>query len=383
MRSTFFCFALLIALVRPCVFAQVVLDTVFTPPDYEQGPLLATVTIPNVPNGVGVVLTHGTNGTRQGLSVWCDTLAAHGYTAMTIDYFDFPSYFGFYPYPVLTFKVAVQFLRRNADRFMITTGKIVGLGQSEGAMHWGECIIWDNDYAFFGTDPNISDHLDAAVLLYGIYDMQHFLTSEVNVDSVLRAFFSGDSSFRTTKGDCIANVGNITTPLLLFHGSGDRIVDIQQSIELRDSLVARGSSCQLVTDTWGHAFDMYGFPTRFSPAGIVAKDLTLAFLQSTVLTTTVPSGPVSEVTHKFTLAQNFPNPFNPSTTIKFELPSASRVTLSMYDALGRQVCVLVNERREAGVHEVKFDGSGLSSGVYFYRLQAGDFVQTKELAILK
>ncbi len=100
----------------------------------------------------------------------------------------------------------------------------------------------------------------------------------------------------------------------------------------------------------------------------------------------------------FALLQNYPNPFNPSTTIKYELPRASQVNLSVYDVLGRQVSVLVNERRNAGVHEVKFDASGLSSGMYFYRLQvrpldsaigrdsksgAGDFVQTRRFLLLK
>jgi hypothetical protein len=86
---------------------------------------------------------------------------------------------------------------------------------------------------------------------------------------------------------------------------------------------------------------------------------------------------------EFRLDQNFPNPFNPSTTIKYELPRSSDVKLSVFDLLGREVSVLVDERREAGVHEVKFDGSGLSSGVYFYRLSAGRFVQTLKLLLVK
>ena len=85
----------------------------------------------------------------------------------------------------------------------------------------------------------------------------------------------------------------------------------------------------------------------------------------------------------YSLSQNYPNPFNPSTTIKYELPKSSVVSLTVYDILGRQVSVLVNDRRDAGVHEVKFDGSYLASGVYFYRLQAGGFVQAKKLMILK
>ena len=85
----------------------------------------------------------------------------------------------------------------------------------------------------------------------------------------------------------------------------------------------------------------------------------------------------------FFLHQNYPNPFNPSTTIKFELPKSSDVRLSVFDMLGREVSVLVNERRDAGVHEVKFDASGFSSGVYFYRLRAGDFVETRKLVLVR
>jgi hypothetical protein len=82
------------------------------------------------------------------------------------------------------------------------------------------------------------------------------------------------------------------------------------------------------------------------------------------------------------LDQNYPNPFNPSTTIKFELPVSSMVRLGVYDILGREVSVLVNERKSAGVYEVRLDASGLSSGVYFYRIQAGDFTQTRKLLLV-
>jgi hypothetical protein len=90
-----------------------------------------------------------------------------------------------------------------------------------------------------------------------------------------------------------------------------------------------------------------------------------------------------EIPSEYVLRQNYPNPFNPSTTIKFELPRTSQVNLAVYDILGRQVSVLVNEKRDAGVHEVRFDGSNLASGVYFYRIQAGDFVQTRKLLLLR
>ena len=86
---------------------------------------------------------------------------------------------------------------------------------------------------------------------------------------------------------------------------------------------------------------------------------------------------------QFGLDQNYPNPFNPSTTIKYELPRTSQVNLVVYDILGREVSVLVNEIREAGFHEVNFNGSSLATGVYFYQLQAGNFVATKRFLLLK
>ena len=92
---------------------------------------------------------------------------------------------------------------------------------------------------------------------------------------------------------------------------------------------------------------------------------------------------IADMPFVYMLHQNYPNPFNPSTTIKYELPRASAVRLSVYDVLGREVTLLVNERRDASVHEVRFDGSNIASGVYLYQIQVGDFVQSKKLIILK
>jgi hypothetical protein len=86
---------------------------------------------------------------------------------------------------------------------------------------------------------------------------------------------------------------------------------------------------------------------------------------------------------QFVLDQNYPNPFNPLTTIRYGLLHQSHVTLTVYNTLGQQVSVLQNGEQDAGYHEVKFDGKDLASGVYFYRIQAGSFVQTRTLLLLK
>ncbi len=89
------------------------------------------------------------------------------------------------------------------------------------------------------------------------------------------------------------------------------------------------------------------------------------------------------VPDSYMLNQNYPNPFNPSTTIRYGLPQRSAVNLTVYNALGQRVRQLVNEEQDEGFHEVKFDGSGLASGVYFYRIQSGSFADTKRFIILR
>jgi hypothetical protein len=106
-----------------------------------------------------------------------------------------------------------------------------------------------------------------------------------------------------------------------------------------------------------------------------------------IIVTTNLTVPVIEtqplIPENFFLSQSFPNPFNPSTTIKYGLPQSAQVTLSVFNALGQRVAVLVDNRQEAGYHEASFNASNLGSGVYFYRLQAGDFTSVQKMLLLK
>ncbi|MCC5940835.1 MAG: T9SS type A sorting domain-containing protein [Balneolaceae bacterium] len=85
----------------------------------------------------------------------------------------------------------------------------------------------------------------------------------------------------------------------------------------------------------------------------------------------------------FNLAQNYPNPFNPSTIISYELPETSDVRLEVFDLTGRQIATLVEGQVQAGSHRVTFDAGNLSSGVYLYRLQAGNQIFTRKLTLIK
>ncbi|OGU83459.1 MAG: hypothetical protein A2279_13595, partial [Stygiobacter sp. RIFOXYA12_FULL_38_9] len=105
-------------------------------------------------------------------------------------------------------------------------------------------------------------------------------------------------------------------------------------------------------------------------------------------TTSIEENKNEELPATYSLSQNYPNPFNPVTTIKYSIPSNEKgktenVMLIVYDILGREVEVLVNLKQSAGNYEVKFDGSKIASGVYFYKLQSGSFVQTKKFILLK
>jgi len=91
----------------------------------------------------------------------------------------------------------------------------------------------------------------------------------------------------------------------------------------------------------------------------------------------------TEIPADFVLSQNYPNPFNPKTVINYEIPNANIVKLTVYNTLGKQVTELVNERQSAGTYKVSFDAGNLTSGVYFYKLEVGNFVETKRMILVK
>jgi len=93
--------------------------------------------------------------------------------------------------------------------------------------------------------------------------------------------------------------------------------------------------------------------------------------------------PLTKVPERFFLQQNYPNPFNPSTIISWQLAVGSQVELTVYNVTGQRVTILVNERQPAGTHSVAFDASHLASGVYLYRLETDQFVETKKMVLMR
>jgi hypothetical protein len=155
---------------------------------------------------------------------------------------------------------------------------------------------------------------------------------------------------------------------------------------------------QRKSGTWRSVDSVHGSGTSLSPRTYVLQDPGVPSLGATYRIKEVDldgsehfsesvSLPASGVTdagvREFTLGQNYPNPFNPVTTIRYGLPVPSHVTVTLFNVLGEHIRTLVDDDRDAGFHDVTFDGTGFASGVYFYTLRAGGFVQTKRLSLLR
>ncbi|MBK8983252.1 MAG: T9SS type A sorting domain-containing protein [Ignavibacteria bacterium] len=121
------------------------------------------------------------------------------------------------------------------------------------------------------------------------------------------------------------------------------------------------------------------FPTEYTLRGCYINGILYG---DTTMTSVLQTG--NSIPDKYSLSQNYPNPFNPVTVIHYSIPSGgNKVKLSVYNNLGKEIQTLVNEKQHAGSYSVNFNGEGLPSGIYFYRLEAGDFSETKRMILIK
>jgi photosystem II stability/assembly factor-like uncharacterized protein len=175
---------------------------------------------------------------------------------------------------------------------------------------------------------------------------------------------------------CLSNMGNISLRIS-WHYEGPSQINVR-----RDSAVLNASQSQYITlgfspsDTTirlGKLVMVHNGPT--SPDTLLITGSGANILSINVKGPAIPG--------TYFMEQNYPNPFNPTTTIRYGLPERSMVTLIVYNTLGQQVAQLASGEMESGYHEVKFDGAKFASGVYFYRIRAGSFVQTKKFVSLR
>jgi len=167
------------------------------------------------------------------------------------------------------------------------------------------------------------------------------------------------------------------TAVIAHRSSGIRVLDISNPIDPIEIAWYDTYPINNVNAFIG-AWGIFMFPSKKIIASNKEDGLWVVQLQNT---TDIKLN--SSVVTEYSLSQNFPNPFNPKTVISYELPVTGNAKLKVFDVLGNEVAVLVNEKQNPGSYSVEFDGSSFASGVYFYKLTAGDFVETKRMILLK
>ena len=161
--------------------------------------------------------------------------------------------------------------------------------------------------------------------------------------------------------------------LLILNGA-------QAHISVRQSMFGNGGI--IVADSSHQFYCTVGLPFNGLTEDDSSRISTGFWFVSKELVTAIEAD-VKTIPQSFCLEQNYPNPFNPTTTIRFALPEQSFVRLSLYNVLGNEITVLVDDDMAPGEYDIVLDARNLSSGVYFYRIQTEGFIRTKKLMVLK
>ncbi len=241
----------------------------------------------------------------------------------------------------------------------------------------------------------IYDHRDNWDLAYVLYEP--FLTSPAigEPDSVYSVVLKSDETYTT---DLTTDLWIGATMYIQLEGKDGGCASIDHTtVTVTSSLTdTTGIVVTLTeTDTTSGIFRGTALIDSLSVEGVsigagVGETITITSdVDSTKLTTVgvvevgINGGHIIRTPQAFSLSQNYPNPFNPTTQIEYALPRDARVRLEIYNLLGQKVATLVDEYQRAGYRSVRWDARGLASGVYLYRLQAGDFTAVKKLVVIK
>ena len=252
---------------------------------------------------------------------------------------------------------------------------------------------YQNDGIEIKVDPQATDSVANSIISFDMTSMDTTggVTGVATIDSsfrkltadgyVIEAAIPWTDMVHTASGEAVAAaVGNVFGAALNVHDNdnttGARDASVQWAAVMMDQVWNTPKYCGTVVFLDDN---MVQFDPTNNMTGVTND---LPYDGSDYTPSAVDDGPRA-LPQEFTLEQNYPNPFNPTTTISYSIPKASDVQLVVYDVLGREVMSLVNEKKEAGSYHVNFDGMNVSSGVYFYRLKAGDHVQTQKMMLLK
>ncbi len=251
-------------------------------------------------------------------------------------------------------------------------------------------VVVGTTHIWFGTNNNRVYYTTDGGLTWGFGSMTFANSSDLHfLNETIGVVGGGTSAARSVNGGL--NWTNVTP----IPGSGN-IYGVDGA-GMYDFWLSRGSTINRSTDqgaTWANEFTVtgtvYGMSfvdyTPYTSGWVVTSGGNIAAFYDS--TTVVGIKDVTEIPKSFSLYQNYPNPFNPTTTIKYDLKENAKVTLKIYNSLGQEVRTLVNATQNAGTYSLNWDGKNnagvqVSSGVYIYRIQAGNFVKSHKMMLLK
>jgi len=251
------------------------------------------------------------------------------------------------------------------------SGGLDGVGNAFSGNLLGTSVNWDNTSFIIGH-PGESDVVSAngqniIVSPLGNYAELRMLTSSVNGNQTSQKFLIVYTD--TT----IAVSQNFSDWFSPANFSNENIAVAMPYRDRADGTIDN------------RTFYVYGYPIKLDPKRTVRSIILPGNQNLEILSMTLaaPLADTTSIVNEFRLDQNYPNPFNLSTLIRYNLPVNSIVSLKVYDILGREVESLVNGLQAAGLHIIELNGNTLASGVYFYRLEAGPFINTKKLVLVK
>jgi hypothetical protein len=193
------------------------------------------------------------------------------------------------------------------------------------------------------------------------------------------------------QGNILRTTDGGVTWTLVFGGTSESLNSVSMSSADVGTIVGSLGVILRTTDG-GITWVKQTCPSRNDFRGVSFSDAdhgTAVGLYGTILRTNnggvtfVNEGTLPGVPENYSLSNNFPNPFNPTTRIRYSIPNVSRVLVKIYDVLGNEIETLVDQEKPAGTYELNWNAEGLPSGVYFYQLKAGEFIQTKKMILLK
>jgi len=253
---------------------------------------------------------------------------------------------------------------------LLTVDGIIGITAVNGSLHLSRNRALTNVDGF----KNITSISDSLYLFDNVFINLNGFKNLTTIGSNCEI----NRNFNLTNIDSLINLTTVGGSIKLHNNQS------LTSIDGLGNLQSVGGNLQVTANILVDRF--CPLFTLLSGGGLAGTYVVLGNLTNPTITEIIAGGPCITVSIQedfsllscFELNQNYPNPFNPSTKIRFSIPESAYTTLTVYSVLGQEVATLINEEKSSGVYEVSFDGLNLSSGTYIYKLQAGDFVQTKK-----